>query len=248
MWGVRFWLRPGCCTPAPETEGTEGLTGYTNTRRLVPTFAAPWHCDIDQQYACFVQTRSVAGEQRSVHEPPKTTQPYLSAATLELTQYCKALRRYLYDEAAERRRRLQDLKNPANLYGAVRKGFPTARSARRSGLKPLPAVLKPDGAMAVTPAERSECWRQRFAGQEAGVVVDDGEYVERFKRQAWRNPPLSSWITCQRSRTLNPSWSSSKLIKQLALMPSLPTCISCPYQQLHDICFCFQCWSKPTSP
>ena len=36
---------------------------------------------------------------------------------------------------------LQDLRNPAALYAAVRKAFPAARSSRRSGLRPLPAVI-----------------------------------------------------------------------------------------------------------
>eukprot|EP00439_Symbiodinium_sp_Y106_P030523 s7223_g3.t1 len=76
--------------------------------------------------------------------------------------------------------RLQDLRDPRRLFAAVRKAFPKARSARRSGFTPLPAVLCEDGAFAQTPEDKTERWRAHFAGQEAGRVVTSQGYCAAF--------------------------------------------------------------------
>ena len=49
------------------------------------------------------------------------------------------------------------------LYGAIRKAFPTARSSRRSSLHPLPMLVDAKGESIVTSEGRAECWRAHFA-------------------------------------------------------------------------------------
>ena len=77
---------------------------------------------------------------------------------------------------------LQDLRDPKRLFAAVRRAFPQARSARRSGFIPLPAVLCGDGSFAQTPADKLERWRGHFSDQEAGQVVTAEEYCDVFRR------------------------------------------------------------------
>ena len=111
-----------------------------------------------------------------------------ATAVALLRWFVKALRRGLegdrlaYLNGLIQQVSLHDLKNPAALYRAVRKAFPTARSARRSGLRPLPAVIGQDGQLASTPSDKAECWRSHFAGQEAGFAVTEAEYLEAFSR------------------------------------------------------------------
>ena len=52
-----------------------------------------------------------------------------------------------------------------------------------SSFTPLPKVLRPDGTCATGPLDRAECWRQHFAEQEAGEVVDDAGYQAVFSNQ-----------------------------------------------------------------
>ena len=211
----------------------------------------PWHASVDQQYEGFVQAWTTAGRNLSVPTERKPEQPFLTEATLQLVQCCKALRHYLRAESQERCRRvliiafaalvhtargtsftahacrqaslwlweldyseataafylrgytkslrahvkadrlqylqglvdhvtLQDLRNPARLYQAVRRAFPSARSARRSALRPLPAVLNAEGELAATPFDKAGCWRKHFSAQEAGLLVDQEGYIDAF--------------------------------------------------------------------
>ncbi|CAE7364014.1 unnamed protein product [Symbiodinium sp. CCMP2592] len=84
----------------------------------------------------------------------------------------------------------QDLKDPASLYKAIRRAFPTARSARRSGLRPLPAVLDSGGVYAATPEARAECWRSHFSDQEAGRAVTSEEYLRAFRGTSVNTAPF----------------------------------------------------------
>ena len=98
---------------------------------------------------------------------------------------------YLRKQVADDRRRylqsladnvkLQDLRNPQALYQAVRKAFPTARSARRSSFRPLPAVTDDQGQLVVTPQDRAERWRAFFGDQEAGFPATDQQYVAHLQ-------------------------------------------------------------------
>ncbi|CAE7470207.1 unnamed protein product [Symbiodinium sp. CCMP2592] len=65
---------------------------------------------------------------------------------------------------------------------AIRRAFPAARSAKRSGTCPLPALELPSGELATTASERAACWRNHFADQEAGVEVTPSEYVAAFQQ------------------------------------------------------------------
>ncbi|CAE7432948.1 unnamed protein product [Symbiodinium sp. CCMP2456] len=73
-----------------------------------------------------------------------------------------------------------DVRDARSVYGAIRKAFPSARSSRRSSFVPLPAVELPSGELAVTPAQKADCWRAYFGEQEAGVPVDELKYVTAF--------------------------------------------------------------------
>ena len=78
---------------------------------------------------------------------------------------------------------LADVRDPKALFAAVRRAYPQTRSARKSSFMPLPKVLRTDGTCAPGPLERAECWRQHFADQEAGEVVDQLGYQTVFNRQ-----------------------------------------------------------------
>ena len=73
-----------------------------------------------------------------------------------------------------------DMRHPKQLYAAVRRAFPAARSSRRSAFQPLPAVLMADGSMAQTQAARASRWIEFFGEQEAGKKVDAREYQLAF--------------------------------------------------------------------
>ena len=97
--------------------------------------------------------------------------------------------------AAGKRRYLQSLVEHAaglrlnqakELYGAVRKAFPAAKSARRGLLQPLPMLVDSTGRPMATPDERAECWRAHFAHQEAGDLVTEEEYSSRVRAQ-WQS-------------------------------------------------------------
>ena len=75
---------------------------------------------------------------------------------------------------------LREVLYPQKLYAAVRRAFPQARSARRSALRPLPAITDKDGTLVVDPAARNERWRAFFAEQEAGLLLDPGQYATFF--------------------------------------------------------------------
>ena len=255
--GPYFDCRRRTIRPTPPSDPAVRAQQHEMLRTLQ---TAPWQCDVDKQFDCFVQNWTAAGRSLVSAKPVHQNKPYLSQRSYDLSQYCKSLRRYLRDEAAERRKRLltvifaafiklarggmfadvarcradrwlweidcseasalyylrchvkalrasvrqdrieylqslasdvalQDLRNPARLYTAVRKAFPTARSARRSGMQPLPAVHKEDGTLAGTPGEKAECWRQHFASQEAGQPVTPTEYIQRFNDQPWHALP-----------------------------------------------------------
>ena len=87
----------------PPPASAEERSHQRGVLRALPT--CPWYADVDEQYAFFVDAWSVAGRQLT---PPKTTQPhqpFLTPHTLNIAQWCKALRKYLRAEATERRRR-----------------------------------------------------------------------------------------------------------------------------------------------
>ena len=67
------------------------------------------------------------------------------------------------------------------MYKAIRRALPTARSARRSGLRPLPAVMDAQGQLAQTPEAKAECWRSHFSDQEAGQAISPAAYLQAFR-------------------------------------------------------------------
>ena len=74
-----------------------------------------------------------------------------------------------------------DQRRPKALYKAVRKAFPTARSARRSAFQPLPSVRLSNGELAQTLEERQQRWIEYFGSQEAGQIVSPQAYVQAFR-------------------------------------------------------------------
>ena len=78
---------------------------------------------------------------------------------------------------------VQDLRHPRQLYAAVRRAFPLARSSRRSAFVPLPKVELANGDVAVDTASRMERWREHFSEQEAGLLVEGDDYIAAFARQ-----------------------------------------------------------------
>ena len=77
----------------------------------------------------------------------------------------------------------QDIRNPRELFQALRKAFPATFSARRGGFKPLPQLLTEQGEVALTSEERMHRWRTFFADQEAGFPVSDAQYVSELRLQ-----------------------------------------------------------------
>ena len=74
------------------------------------------------------------------------------------------------------------LRDPKELYRALRTAFPAARSTRRAGIQPLPMLSLSDGTAAVSTDERAEAWRAHFAKQEAGTAVSLEEYPLVYSR------------------------------------------------------------------
>ena len=74
------------------------------------------------------------------------------------------------------------LRDPKELYRALRKAFPAARSARRASVQPLPMLSLADGSTALTTDMRAEAWRAHFATQEAGTAVSSEEYPQEYAR------------------------------------------------------------------
>ena len=72
-----------------------------------------------------------------------------------------------------------NLGDAKSLYRVLRRAFPAARSSKRQGILPLPALKLEDGTYAQT-TERASAWRSHFAAQEAGVAVDDAGYQRAF--------------------------------------------------------------------
>ena len=77
----------------------------------------------------------------------------------------------------------QDIRNPRELFQALRKAFPATFSARRGGFKPLPQLLTEQGEVALSSEERMHRWRTFFADQEAGFPVSDAQYVSELRLQ-----------------------------------------------------------------
>ena len=75
------------------------------------------------------------------------------------------------------------LRQPGDLYRAVRRAFPAAKASRRSAFTPLPALLGADGEPLRSTDERDTCWRNHFSEQEAGTSVTDEEYVHWVRQQ-----------------------------------------------------------------
>ena len=75
------------------------------------------------------------------------------------------------------------LRQPKELYAAIRRAFPTAKSSRRNALAPLPMLLGHDGEPVRTTEERDACWRAHFSDQEAGHPVTPSEYVRELGQQ-----------------------------------------------------------------
>ena len=119
-----------------------------------------------------------------------------AAAVALLHWYGQRLRQAV---AGDRRRYLQnlvsgaalrDLRQPRELYQAIRKAFPAARASRRSGIQPLPSLYRQDGTAAATTEERAECWRRHFAAQEGGEDVSPQAYLLRSNNMAASAPPI----------------------------------------------------------
>ncbi|CAE7409934.1 unnamed protein product [Symbiodinium sp. CCMP2456] len=80
------------------------------------------------------------------------------------------------------------ISDPKALYRAVRKAFPSARSARRSSFTPLPSLILPSkGVLAVTQEEKTEGWRQHFSAQEAGEPMDSVGYLATLQDRLSRD-------------------------------------------------------------
>ena len=70
----------------------------------------------------------------------------------------------------------QDLKNPKELFGSLRRAFPQMRSSRRTGCRPLPQLQLESGRFAVSEEERCSRWGAYFAEQEAGYAISPEGY------------------------------------------------------------------------
>ncbi|OLP92715.1 hypothetical protein AK812_SmicGene25476 [Symbiodinium microadriaticum] len=134
----------------------------------------PWSTPLDYQYALdYIDRRKSQGN-------------FLYGYKL----YCRLSDRKAYLLSLTQQVQDSNPKDPQSLYRAVRKAFPTARSARRSGLVPLPAVYDEQGQLVTTPADKQECWRRHFAAQELGDEVDQQEYLRRFRSRSVEAPPV----------------------------------------------------------
>ena len=108
---------------------------------------------------------------------------------------CKTIRRKVaadrlaYLDGLATQASTHTLKDPHQLYKAIRRAFPDTKPSRRSAYKPLPSLRLADGTQAASLAERSEGWRSHFAQQEAGTKIDPSAYVRHFSaygtKPAW---------------------------------------------------------------
>ena len=93
----------------------------------------------------------------------------------------------------------QELKNSRELYFALRRVFPQARSSRQSGVTPLPQVQLLDGTFATTQELRQRRWGDYFAELEAGYSATAPEYCDGLRAQkqgrlaAGSSSPLFDW-------------------------------------------------------
>ena len=91
--------------------------------------------------------------------------------------------RLAYPASLQARVAQQDLCNPRELFAALRRAFPQARSSRQCGFRPLPQVQLRDGSFAQDQAERTARWGEFFAEQEAGNPVHGDQYVAELAGQ-----------------------------------------------------------------
>ena len=78
---------------------------------------------------------------------------------------------------------LCDPRRPKELYRAIRRAFPAARSNRQAAHSPLPCVALEDGTVATDYEARCRRWQSYFAEQEAGEPVDAQGYIDGFLSQ-----------------------------------------------------------------
>ena len=146
-----------------------------NRRRLLLAYAAFVHCR--RQTAFTQQHRLVVS--RWFFELDVS----LARAAHGVQVSCKLIRqavrrdRLSYLESLKQRVASQDLKNPKELFRSLRAAFPQARSARRTGFRPLPQLLLEDGSFATDSQARAERWGSYFAALEAGRAVSPEEYA-----------------------------------------------------------------------
>ena len=67
---------------------------------------------------------------------------------------------------------LADVSCPKKLFRRVRQAFPKAAASRRTQFTALPAVELEDGSLATSCHAREQRWRDHFATQESGTIVD----------------------------------------------------------------------------
>ncbi|CAE7242238.1 unnamed protein product, partial [Symbiodinium necroappetens] len=112
----------------------------------------------------------------------------IAAAVERLAELTRAVRaavkrdRIEYLDSLQKEVTVQDLRNPKALYRAVRKAFPEARSSRRRGFRPLPAVRLEDGTLAPDRESRAARWERYFGEQESAFAVSDTEYQQAFAK------------------------------------------------------------------
>ena len=73
---------------------------------------------------------------------------------------------------------LADVSCPKKLFRRVRQAFPKAAASRRSQFTALPAVELEDGSLATSRYDREQRWRDHFAAQESGTMVDAAGFQE----------------------------------------------------------------------
>ncbi|CAE7462360.1 CFDP2 [Symbiodinium sp. CCMP2592] len=180
-------VRPATTVPTPQY-----LAALTVARQQP---SLQWTAQVDDHFAAL--TTAWTNASKSLDEPnaPKPRQAYLQPDTLQLVRQRKGVRVALSQTHQELRRRIEylqglvrrvaasDIRDPKNLFRAVRKAFPAASSKRRQAFQPIPAIQNAEGELASNRDDRHEVWRSHFAALEDGEPILAEDYPDRFAEQ-----------------------------------------------------------------
>ena len=162
-------------------------------RRLLVAFAAFVHCWRDTHFT-MSQLGKVASWFRELNVSIARAVRFIQLTGSRVRRAVRA-DRIQHLDAIKAQVARQDLKGPRELFRALRRAFPQARSSRRNGFQPLPQVQLEDGSFAQTQDQRLARWGAFFAEQEAGEVATSASYTAALAEQKELARPAADQAT-----------------------------------------------------